>query len=337
MHKPKTPRMPVPRPRSPSFVAPRPHAPGSSCSFLPPMAQAKAPQASASSSYLTRPMPVLKGVQAPMTTIAMMKRWFSSYGGDGPEVQVEVGAAQPSPCYRFGLLGAQQRNTTRSYARLINGERIVSDAGSDATEDEGAAACGGKSKHMGWCLKLLICLSLIAMGAVGAFCVMASLGLAQIPLLSSAPAADGSAIDAAAAALADTRQSARARRLSDKYVQLRFGKDVMEMQHIFAEDIELHVDVSRAGMLVGMKIKSLLGLHSHLTGRDSVMNFYQALPAEPGDKQPRSESFQCVGDACVISATVHRPVIGRIVDIATLHWDPKEDLLRRLDLSFSAE
>jgi len=269
----------------------------------------------------------------------MMKRWLSSPPRHEPELQVEMGATRLYSCHPVGLC-AQQCNAVSSYARLNNGERIVSDGGSDATEDEGAAACSGESMHMGWCLKLLICLSLIAMGAVGAFCVMASLGLAQTPFVSSIPATKGSASDAAAASLLkapDTMQAARARRLSDKYLQVRFSKDVMGMQHLFAEDIELHVDVSRAGMLVGMKIKSLLGLHSHLTGRDSVMNFYQALPAEPGDKQPRSESFQCVGDACVISATVHRPVIGSILDVATLHWDPKEDLLKRMDLSFSAQ
>jgi len=52
-----------------------------------------------------------------------------------------------------------------------------------------------------------------------------------------------------------------ARRLTDKYVQLRFSKDATEMQHLFAEDIELPVDVSKAEMLVGMKIISLLRFH----------------------------------------------------------------------------
>merc|ERR550532_1516240 len=171
---------------------------------------------------------------------------------------------------------------------------------------------------------------------------MASLGLAQVPFISSVQATDGSASNAAAAALlkdqlgaaADTTRAARARRLTDEYVQLRFRNDVTGLQGLFAEDIELHVDVSKAGPLVGFKIKSLLGFHSKLVGRDAVTKYYKALPAEPGDEKPKSPSFQCLDDACVVSATVHRPVVGSVTDTATLHWDQNEDLLKRLDLSF---
>jgi len=258
---------------------------------------------------------------------------------------VEIGATQPSSVRRVDNSGAQKGHAVSSYMQLNREEWIIKDEGSDATDDEVAAACRGESMRMGWPLKLLFCLSFVTMVAISAVFIVAGLGLARIPFISSVPSTDASASDAAAAALlkdytgepggiADTIRATRARRLTDKYVQLRFSKDVMGMQHLFAGDIELHVDVSRAGMLVGMKIKSLLNFRSRLTGRDDVVNFCQALPAEPGDEQPRSESFQCVGDACVISATVHRPVVGSVMDIATLHWDPKEALLKRMDLSF---
>jgi len=291
-------------------------------------------------------MPVVQGQQVPKATATMMRQWLATPPRCcEPEVPVEIGATQPSSVRRVDNSGAQKGHAVSSYMQLNREEWIIKDEGSDATDDEVAAACRGESMRMGWPLKLLFCLSFVTMVAISAVFIVAGLGLARIPFISSVPSTDASASDAAAAALlkdytgepggiADTIRATRARRLTDKYVQLRFSKDVMGMQHLFAGDIELHVDVSRAGMLVGMKIKSLLNFRSRLTGRDDVVNFCQALPAEPGDEQPRSESFQCVGDACVISATVHRPVVGSVMDIATLHWDPKEALLKRMDLSF---
>jgi len=278
----------------------------------------------------------------------MVKQWLATPPPCQREGQVEMGAREPSPFRRDDLFRAQQCNTISSYTRLNGEEGKVNDEDSDATDDDIAAAGSGESMCMGWPLKVLICFSLIAMVAVSVVSVIASLGLAQIPFISSVPTTHASASELAAAALlkdhtgefggaANTMRATRARRLTDKYVQLRFSKDVTGMQHLFAEDIQLHVDVSKAGMLVGMKIRSLLRFQSHLAGRDGVVNFYRALPAEPGDEQPPSESFQCVGDACVVSATVHRPVVGSIMDIATLHWDPKDDLLKRMELSFCAQ
>jgi len=258
-----------------------------------------------------------------------------------------MGAAKPPSFRRVGLFCAQQGSPISSYTGINDEEWIVDDEGSDVSDDEGAM-CSGQSVRMGWPMKLLICLGLIATGAVSAVFIMASLGLAQVPFISAAPAAtDGSASNAAAAVLlkdhmarlglaGDTMEAARARRLTNQYVQLRFNNDIKGLENIFADDIQLHVDVSKAGMLVGMKIKSLLKFHSHLTGRDEVLNYYKALPAEPGDEKPSSHSFQCLDDACVVSATVHRAVVGKVTDIATLHWDPKKDELKRMDLSFWA-
>jgi len=290
-------------------------------------------------------MPVLQGLQIPTAPIAMMKRWLTSPPWQTPAARVELGKTGAHSFRRVGLFCAQRSNTASSYTGLNDEEWNVEDEGSDASDDE--AICSGESMRMGWPLKLLICLSLIATGAISAVCIMASLGLAQVPFMSSVPATDGPASNAAAAVLLKDHMAelgvaqqntwaARARRLTEKYVQLRFRNNITGMQHLFAEDIELHVDVSKAGVLVGMKIKSLLHFHSKLTGRDGVSKYYQALPTEPGDECPLSRSFQCLDDACVVSATVHRPVVGSVTDIATLHWDHREDLLKRMDLSFWA-
>lgn len=292
-------------------------------------------------------IPVLKGFLAPKAPIAMIKRWFTPSWHE-PEVEGGTDATGAASLRHVGLFCAQKGNAFSTYTGLNDEEWIVDDECSDASDDEGAAACSGGSMRVGWPLKLLIGLSLIATGAVIAVFIMASLGLAQVPLASSAaPATDGSASNAAAAVLlkdhmaslgvaGDSVRAARARLLTEKYVQLRFKNDVERMQHLFAEDIKLKVDVSKAGMLVGMKIKSLLNFHSRLIGRDGVVNYYHALPTEPGDAKPRTDSFQCLDDACVVSATVQRPVVGTVTDIATLHWDSKEDLLKRMDLSFWA-
>jgi len=154
------------------------------------------------------------------------------------------------------------------------------------------------------------------------------------------------ATDAAAAALmggspagsmagaANTTRARRAQRLTEKYIKLRFENDVKALESVFAVDIELHVDLSRAGMLVAMKIKTSLGFHTELIGRDKVASYYRALPTESEDPLPKSNSFRCFNDACIVTCTVHRPLVGSVTDVGTLHWGSKQDKLQRVDLSF---
>jgi len=122
--------------------------------------------------------------------------------------------------------------------------------------------------------------------------------------------------------------------LTEKYIKLRFKNDVDALASLFADDIALHVDLSRAGMLVAMKIKSSLGFHTEIAGRDNVARYYRALPTESGDPMPKPSSFRCFHDACIVTCTVQRPLVGTVTDVGTLHWESKHDRLRRVDLSF---
>jgi len=165
---------------------------------------------------------------------------------------------------------------------------------------------------------------------------------------SSAVQSSSEATDAAAAALmgsvhgsattgsANSAEALRARRLTERYIQLRFANNVDKLEALFYKDILMHVDLSKAGMLVGMKIKSSLGFKTELTGKAEVAKYYRALPTEQGDKPPETSSFRCIGNACIVTCAVRRPVVGSVTDVGTLHWDAKEDLLREVDLSFWA-
>lgn len=175
--------------------------------------------------------------------------------------------------------------------------------------------------------------------ALVALAVSTALSAAASPLNSTAA-------DAAAAALmggvpagsmagaANSTRARRARRLTEKYIQLRFENDVEALESHFADNIKLHVDLSRAGMLVAMKVKSLMGFHTELVGRDNVARYYRALPTESGDPMPKPNSFRCFNDACIVSCTVQRPLVGSVTDVGTLHWARKQDRLQRVDLSF---
>jgi len=190
---------------------------------------------------------------------------------------------------------------------------------------------------------VLLCLAAALTGmAVLLFCMGGFLSPASSEESSSA------ATDAAAAALmgsghgsattgsANSTAALRARRLTERYIQLRFLNNVDNLETLFHKDILMHVDLSKAGMLVGMKIKSTLGFKTELSGKAEVAKYYRAMPTEQGDRPPKTSSFRCIGNACVVTCSVQRPVVGGVTDVGTLHWDAKQDLLREVDLSFWA-
>jgi len=155
---------------------------------------------------------------------------------------------------------------------------------------------------------------------------------ASSPLESSSAATDAAA--AALSGSANSTAALRARGLTEQYIQLRFANNLHKLEALFDEDIKMHVDLSKAGMLVRMKIKSAFGLNDELSGKAQVVKYYRAMPTEEGDEPPKTPSFRCIGNACVVTCTVQRPVVGSVTDVGTLHWDAKEDLLREVDLSF---
>jgi len=154
---------------------------------------------------------------------------------------------------------------------------------------------------------------------------------------SSSLESSSAATDAAAAALSGSANSGaalRARGLTEQYIQLRFANNLHKLETFFDQDVKMHVDLSKAGMLVRMKIKSSLGLKDELSGKAQVVKYYRAMPTEEGDEPPKTRDFRCIGNACIVTCTVQRPVVGSVTDVGTLHWDAKEDLLREVDLSF---
>eukprot|EP00419_Tripos_fusus_P004772 CAMPEP_0172681548 /NCGR_PEP_ID=MMETSP1074-20121228/17533_1 /TAXON_ID=2916 /ORGANISM="Ceratium fusus, Strain PA161109" /LENGTH=386 /DNA_ID=CAMNT_0013500069 /DNA_START=245 /DNA_END=1405 /DNA_ORIENTATION=- len=166
-----------------------------------------------------------------------------------------------------------------------------------------------------------------ALSAGGSPLSSAATDAAAAALMGGAPAGS-------MAAVANSTSACRARRLTEKYIKLRFENDADALERLFADDIELHVDLSRAGMLVAMKIKSLLGFHTELVGRENVARYYRALPTESGDPMPKANSFRCFDNACIVTCTVQRPLVGSVTDVGTLHWRSKQDRLRKVDLSF---
>merc|ERR1712129_154300 len=156
-----------------------------------------------------------------------------------------------------------------------------------------------------------------------------ALSVAASPLNSTAADAATAALmggvpAGSVAGAANSTRARRARRLTEKYIQLRFKNDVDALESHFADNIKLHVDLSRASMLVAMKVKSSMGFHTELVGRDNVARYYRALPTESGDIMPKPNSFRCFNDVCIVSGTVQRPLVGSVTDVGTLRWASKQ-------------
>lgn len=252
--------------------------------------------------------------------LALVKRWLSSpakWRQDGVQVQIAGHS-------RF--LTSPKTAPKSNYRGLEDDED-----NSSHSEDEAPCVRGGCSR----CMMLSLCSCLVAT-AIGVMLWLANpAGQATVPVppdLPSAAALLGPLDSAGRAAFA--AQTKRAKALTERYVELRFKNDVERLEDLFAEDIQLHVDLSRAGMFVAMKVKSCLGFHTDLTGRETVASYYRALPTEAADPMPPPESFRCSGDVCIVTCTVRRSMVGVVTDIGRLHWDPKQEFLRAVDLTF---
>lgn len=228
--------------------------------------------------------------------------------------------------------GRSPRSSTGKYTGVNDNEAWLDEEYTSQSDDDGALCKATIVFRRPHAFCLLVCMAAALLGmaififSTGGF--MASSSQAQ---------SSSAATDAAAAALKGSANSAaatRARRLTERYIKLRFENNLPSLGALFYKDIKLRVDLSRAGMLVGMKIKSSLGFKEELNGKADVLKYYRALPTEEGDKPPKAQSFRCIGNACIVTGTVQRPVVGSVTDVGTLHWDAKEDLLREVDLSF---
>jgi len=234
-----------------------------------------------------------------------------------------------------------------------------------STQGDGKYTTGGINENEVWVdeentsqseNESALCKATIVVKRPRAFCVMvcAAVALAGMAILllwtggvlsvsssvgSSSLESSSAATDAAAAALtgsANSTAALRARGLTERYIQQRFANNIEKLEALFYKDIKLHVDLSKAGMLVRMKVKSTLGFKSELNGKAEVAKYYRTLPTEEGDEPPKARDFRCIGNACIVTCTVQRPVVGSVTDVGTLHWDSKQDLLREVDLSFWA-
>jgi len=256
--------------------------------------------------------------------VSKVWRWLSS-----PRRHTTQPGKSPRSLTGRPLLNTQENG---KYKGINENEALVDEENFSQSDDEGA-----------------LCKATIVLKRPHAFYVMVAMATALIGmsilcfwiggfLSASSPLESSSAAtDAAAAALSGSANSTaalRARGLTEQYIQLRFANNLHKLEALFDEDIKMHVDLSKAGMLVRMKIKSAVGLKDELSGKAQVVKYYRDMPTEEGDEPPKTPNFKCIGNACVVTCTVQRPVVGSVTDVGTLHWDAKEDLLREVDLSF---
>lgn len=249
--------------------------------------------------------------------LALVKRWFTPVKWRQDGVQVEIAGHS-----RF--LMSPKSAPKSNYSGLKDDED-----NSSHSEEEGVRGVCSR------CMMLSLCCCLVAT-AIGVVLWLANpAGQAPVPVppdLPSEAALLGPLDSAGRAAFA--AQTERAKALTERYVELRFKNDVERLEDLFAEDVQLHVDLSRAGVFVTMKVKSCLGFHTDLTGRETVASYYRALPTEAADPIPPPESFRCSGDVCIVACTVHRSMVGAVTDVGRLRWDSKQELLRAVDLTF---
>merc|ERR1712183_716205 len=130
-------------------------------------------------------------------------------------------------------------------------------------------------------------------------------------------------------------KAADATELTALYIQFRMANKLEKWTGLFAKNITMHIDLSKAGPLVATRVSTALGFKTDLSGLTDVANYFTNFPAERGDVMPKRKAFDCTGNACTIIAKVSRPIVGNIKDVLSLAWDLAAQRILHLNLTLS--
>jgi hypothetical protein len=177
----------------------------------------------------------------------------------------------------------------------------------------------------------------LKVGIAVAFCFGALLSFTVVTALARGPGAAPSSFEPVAldSICGGIAQEDCAKKLTVKYLDLRFNNDVKGLEGLLAKDSKLTIDSSDAGWVVPMKLNYAMGFSGELDGPKGVCTFFKKLPTEGGDVKPVAKDISCKGDKCTIHASVSRFGVGKITDVGTLDWDTAAEKLKSVHSKFS--